>query len=185
MAIHYKFLTTSEQDTFSAIYQEIHCENFMDVQTTLCNINMTSATKVTTSEKITCPDCLEIIKRCKEVKRSEITYKAQRVKVPYECFKLNWELQKGRTKVLDLADYKAIIILSEGLELIHKKTGQKVNIWRQSWLEDVLQYKDYQAHYLNFYYFNDESIYDYAKKEKILIWPGENWKTIHKEGRKK
>lgn len=185
MALHYKFSTTSGKDPFLPHDQKIHCENFINTQTTLCNIDLTSNTEVTTSEKITCPDCLEIIKRCKEVKTSEITYKVQRAKVPYECFKLNWELQKGRTKVLDLADYKAIVILSEGLELIHKKTGQKVKIWRQSWLEDALQYKDYQARYLNFYYFNDESIYDYAKEEKILIWPGEDWKTILKEGRKK
>lgn len=185
MAIHYKFSITSVKDASLTNYQEIHCANFIDAKTTLCNIDITPNTETATSEKITCPDCLEIIKRCKEVKTSEISSKAQRVKVPYECFKLNWELQKGRTKVLDLSDYKAIVILSEGLELIHKKTSQKVKIWRQEEMENAIINEYKETCYLNFYYFNDDYIFDYAKEEKILIRPGEDWKTILKEGRKK
>lgn len=188
MALHYKFLMSGEY-TDIADYQSIHCENFIDTKTTLCKIELQSNAVVssiaTTFEKITCANCLEIIKRCKEVKTSEISYRAHYVKAPYECFKLNWELQKGRTKILDLAEYKALIVMSYGLRLIHKKTSQIVEIWHQSWIEDAIKDKDYQTRYLNFYYFNDHSIYDYAKENKILILPGEDWKIVLKQGRKK
>lgn len=186
MALHYKFLTTSASSSVLVHFEAIHCENFIDVKTTLCNIDLISNTKVSTSEKITCPNCLEIIKRCKEIKRSELSSTAGRAKVPYECFKLNWELKRGRTKILDLTDYKAIVIVSEGLELVHKHTGKIVKIWFQSCIEDVIEKEHYhQTHYLNFYYFNDDSIYRYAKEAKVLIYAGENWKKILKEGRKK